>query len=408
MRGAGECGRRGGGRRLLGTGDAEMRVRRSVAALWLAAVGGGAGNVGDAAGATSGAGFASRAGVVQATGVGAEDGVQDAFAEIAADTTEIHVGDRATVDLAVVHPAGWAVQWPDSFDLGPFEALGVQLDEPAAEGGRIRSVARLTITSFELGELDIPAISVVVAGPDGAADTVLANPFRIGVTSVGLDDTGEIRDIKGPLALSRHWWGPVLWAIAAAVAGAACVLAWQRRKKRSRPSAIPSKPARPARPPHLAALEALDALEASALLERGQVKEYHVRASDILRTYLEVKLEVPALELTTGEVVAEMRRAALGADICERVRFFLEACDLVKFAKLRPSAEDSRKRLASARKIVELTSGVPDEFDEPDGPESVDSSEAGRHVHDPGDATDSSVNSGLAGAAPSDRRTSGS
>ncbi len=303
-----------------------------------------------------------------------ETALQESFATMAADTTEMHVGDRVTVRLAVVHPVGWAVQWPDSFDLGPFEVTGAELADPAAEDGRIRSEARLAVTSFELGELDIPAVPVVVAGPDGAADTLLTDPFRIGVVSVGLDDTGEIRDIKGPLSLSRSWWGPLLWALAAAGAGAVCVLLWQRRKRRPRPDAVPRKRARPARPPHLVALEALDALEASALLERGQVKEFHIRLSDILRTYVEDKLEVPALELTTGEVVAAMLRAALDPGICERTRLFLEACDLVKFAKLRPTAEDSRALLTKARAIVELTSGAPDEPKsgrlEPDEPES--------------------------------------
>lgn len=291
---------------------------------------------------------------------------QDFAAEAVADTTEMHVGDPVTVRLSVTHPPGWSVQWPDSFDLGAFEVLDFEAFRAAADargaGGEgedamaMRSEARLVVTSFELGEQEIPSLPLVAAGPEGALDTLRTDPFGIGVVTVGLDEGGQARDIKGPLSVPRSWWGPVLFGLAAAVVGAAIALLVRRRRRRSA-SAAPVKPGPPPRPHHLVALEALAALEASPLLEQGRVKEYHVRASDIVRTYLEGKLEVPALELTTGEVAAEMRRAALDADLCEQVREFLEACDLVKFAKLRPSAEASKALLGDARAIVEATSG---------------------------------------------------
>jgi hypothetical protein len=106
------------------------------------------------------------------------------------------------------------------------------------------------------------------------------------------------------------------------------------------------------RPPHEVALEALAALEASPLLERGQVKEYHIAASDILRTYVEGRFRVEALEMTTREVLEGL--AKIGADAPFRVglRTFLEACDLVKFAKARPDAETSQAALDLGRRII--------------------------------------------------------
>ena len=68
-------------------------------------------------------------------------------------------------------------------------------------------------------------------------------------------------------------------------------------------------------------------------------------------------MEVPALELTTREVVEGMRGAAIGAAITEKFRAFLDRCDLVKFAKLRPGAEESREVMGWARELVGVTSG---------------------------------------------------
>ena len=283
---------------------------------------------------------------------------QEARIAMTVDTTLIHVGDPVTVRLSVDHPEGWVVEWPDSFDVAPFEVLSVDraVPELAATGDALRSTATMVITSFELGELELPAITVPVTAADGTTRTLLTDPFRVGVESVGLDESGDLRDIRGPLSLARSWWAVLLW-VALAVALAGGVAYYLHRRRRAVPESRPAVPRAPPRPFHELALEALRALEKSSLLERGQVKEYHVRISEIIRRYIEGQFEVPALELTTGEVADGMRRAALGGPITEAFRGFLERCDLVKFAKLRPGVEDSRELMGQARELVRMTSG---------------------------------------------------
>ncbi|MCY4572802.1 MAG: hypothetical protein OXF01_08360 [Gemmatimonadetes bacterium] len=283
---------------------------------------------------------------------------QDPRLVMEVDTTLINVGDPVTVQLQVDHAADRVVQWPDSLDLSPFEVLRYEVAEPgpAPSGEGMRSAAALIVTSFELGELEIPPIEVAVAAPDGTVETLLTDPFRIGVESVGLDESGDIRDIKGPLSLARNWWTVVPWVLLAAALAAG---AWYlHRRRRSRPTAAPAGPAPPPRPFHVVALEQLDELEASSLLERGRVKAYHIRVSEIIRAYVEGQLEVPALEMTTREVVHGLRRASLGGAITESFRSFLDRCDLVKFAKLRPEADRSRELIGEARSLVAMTSGA--------------------------------------------------
>ncbi len=274
------------------------------------------------------------------------------------DTTMIHLGDPVAVRLAVDHPADWTVQWADSLAIAPFEVLdyAVSASGAASAGGTggTRSVAALTITSFELGDLEIPPIEVAVAAPDGTVHTVLTDPFRIGVESVGLDETGDIREIKAPLSIARSWWALLPWLLLAAALGAGAL--YLHRRRQARPAAGIAKPQPPPRPHHLVALEALDKLERSSMLERGQVKRWHVRVSEIIRAYVEGQLEVPALEMTTGEVVSGLRTAALGERITDAFHTFLARCDLVKFAKLRPGADASRELLGAARSLVEMTS----------------------------------------------------
>ncbi len=301
---------------------------------------------------------ATRAGL----GVQAVAGEQEPRVVMEVGTTAIYLGDPVSVLLRVDHPADWSVAWPDSLAAGPFEVLRYETTPPVvADDGSASSSAGVVLTSFELGELEIPAIEIPVVDPGGAARSLFTDPFRIGVESVGIDESGDIREIRGPLTIARNWWLLAPWLLLVAAVGAGGI--WLRGRLRKRPVAEVATRQQPPRPHSLVALEALDELERSSLLERGRVKRWHVRVSEIVRTYVEGQLEVPALEMTTGEVVAGLREAALGGRLVDRFRTFLERCDLVKFARLRPGAEASREVLAMARALVEMTSGPGSEAD---------------------------------------------
>ncbi len=287
-----------------------------------------------------------------------QDAPQEPRLTMEVDTTLISVGDPIMVRLVVDHPADWAVQWADSLDVSPFEVLRQEIAEPgpAPSGDGMRSSAALVVTSFELGELELPPIEVAVAAPGGTVRMLLTDPFRVGVQSVGLDESGDIRDIKGPLSLARNWWAVVPWVLVAAALLAGAY--YLHRRRRSRPATAAPRPAPPPRPFHVVALEQLDELEAASLLERGRVKAYHIRISEIIRAYVEGQLEVPALEMTTREVVRGLRRASLSGAITESFRSFLDRCDLVKFAKWRPGADESGELMGVARSLVGMTSGA--------------------------------------------------
>jgi hypothetical protein len=103
--------------------------------------------------------------------------------------------------VTVEHPAGSTVAWPDSLDAQPFEVLEARIVPPTTEGGTTRSSATFTLTAFQLGTLEIPPLELVVTAPDGSEEVVSTTPFAVEVVSVGTDESGDIRDIRGPLSL---------------------------------------------------------------------------------------------------------------------------------------------------------------------------------------------------------------
>jgi hypothetical protein len=272
------------------------------------------------------------------------------------DTTLITVGDRITLTVEVEHGADASVVWPDSMDLSPFEVLGARLRSTTTEGDRATSVADFSLTAFELGALEVPSFEVELLRADGEREVLRTDRFGIEVSSVGADETGDIREIRGPLAIPISPARVAVWALLLMALGAA-LWAALRRWKDSRVPAAPVELAPPPRPAHEVALEALERLAASPLLERGEVKEFHIEASEILRRYVEAVFLVPALEMTTGEIMGGLERAEAPGEARLRLRRLLDQCDLVKFAKVRPDADGSRAVVDLGREIVELSIG---------------------------------------------------
>jgi hypothetical protein len=254
--------------------------------------------------------------------------------------------------VRVEHDAAAIVVWPDSLDLGPVEVLGAELLPTATEEGRSIAGARFTLAAFELGDLEIPSFDIRVETPDGSSTTLSTDPHVITVQSVGLDEGGDIRAIRGPLGIPLSVISVLPWILLLVLLGGLGYWLWSRRTpvKASlrRSVVIPHFP-------HEDAYEALDRLEASGLVERGEIKEYHILASEIIRTYVEGRFGVYALEMTTGEVIAGLRAADLPEDAVQAFEGFASRCDLVKFAKLRPEPDACRGILEAARAFVDQT-----------------------------------------------------
>ena len=268
------------------------------------------------------------------------------------DPVVISVGDPVTVVVTVGHAPDQDVVWPDPVAVDPFELLDVRQAESAPEGNLVRSRLELTVTAFELGELSLPTFEVQVVDATGDTVTLSTDSATVTIESVGRDDGGEIRDIKGPLAVPFGVVSLLPWL--AGLAGlAAAVWLYRRYQRRTRPE-VPA-PSVPPRPAHEVAYESLDALAASGLLELGEVKTFHIRVSDIMRVYVEGQCGVEAMEMTTGEVLEGLRRTSAGSGVVADFSQLLERCDLVKFAKLRPGVSDCRELVPLGRRLVDRT-----------------------------------------------------
>ncbi len=271
----------------------------------------------------------------------------------ALDPGVITVGDPVRLLVTVSHAADARVVWPDVFELDPFELVDMRLLEPVPEGTRVRSSAELTLTAFELGDLMLPVVEVEVV--DAAGDTVrlATDAAVVTVESVGRDEGGDIRDIKGPLAIPFSVVTLLPWLAGLVVMSVAAYWLYRRYRRRRRPDV--QVPVVPPRPADEIALESLNALETSGLLELGELKTYHIRVSDIMRVYAEDRFGVEAMEMTTGGVLDGLRRTGVLSGVVADFRQLLDRCDLVKFAKFRPDVPACRDLVPLGRRLVDMT-----------------------------------------------------
>jgi hypothetical protein len=166
-------------------------------------------------------------------------------------------------------------------------------------------------------------------------------------------DTADIRPLKAAVELpGRRRWGWLVAALLALLLAVAVILIVRRRHRRA---PVIQAAIQDSRPADVIALEALAVLKREELARAGRVKEHYIRLTDIVRPYLERRFGVPALDLTTGEILLAMARAGGETTAMLELKRLLEEADLVKFARLAPPAALAEGAVDRAGDFVRAT-----------------------------------------------------
>ena len=100
----------------------------------------------------------------------------------------------------------------------------------------------------------------------------------------------------------------------------------------------------------------MDRLLASLRPDAEHVDAFYVELSSIVRRYLEDRFDLRAPELTTEEFLESVQQSPdLTRAHQSLLRDFLRQADLVKFAGVKPAAEDVERSIESANRFLEET-----------------------------------------------------
>lgn len=274
------------------------------------------------------------------------------------------VGDRFTLTLVALHGFERAPSFPDPAAgeavYGDLEVLGV-----ATAGGRALGAddagARLDsivyeATTFALDTAYVAALPVVFS-TDTDTFSIASAPLILPISSLVPPEAEGIKDLAPLVEFAGPLWPYALLGLAL-LALVALLLYYLRERRRPPEPEPPSPPPVPSVSPYEAALARLRLLETASLDAPAQIKPFFVELADLLRTYLEDSLGVPALERTTRELMDEFEnrtvRYKLPGSAPQRVYGILELSDLVKFADVKPPDAQSRTALEETRKTVDV------------------------------------------------------
>ncbi len=301
------------------------------------------------------------------------DGPVAVTAKIAPDPSQ--VGDLIKLELTAAYPAGYTVNLPLGLKLDPLHLVSVEESDPESTGQGFRKTFTITLQHFAVGDAKVPGFPLTWLGPDGAVQTVQVPPTSFTVSSLLANEPDPKRQGEDPpVSLeypNRRLEIIVYSALAALLVGLVGGLLWARWRRRPRPVVLP-----PPVPAHVVAYQQLEQLQKSELVEKGAYQDYYLQLTEIAKGYLEGRFGIDALDRTTDELRRALDRAA--AQIAplrpaEVVRF-LQACDLVKFARFAPPVDEAQSALAEVRGMVEATAPKPDPKDSPAKPDPKDSS----------------------------------
>ncbi|MFO7890711.1 MAG: BatD family protein [bacterium] len=278
------------------------------------------------------------------------------------DKSRIKIGDIINYKVKVVHDKNITLKMPGmGANLGGFEIRDYEEFKPRKEDDMIVSQAEYSISTFTTGKFVIPPLEVQYKETSDTAYKKLATrKIEITVESMKPSEEGDIKDIKAPVELPFLWWE--VWgkwtALGLGILAVATAAFFVYRRKKMGKSIFPKKEP-PPRPPHEVAFESLDRIKASKLLENGDIKLYYVKISETVRVYFEGRYYIPALERTTPEIMEELNKIRIDAEVYELIKNLFITSDMVKFAKVIPEPDTNVQILQTAYTIVDRTKVLP-------------------------------------------------
>lgn len=234
-------------------------------------------------------------------------------------------------------------------------------DTTVMDNNRYQIRRQITIQSFDSGVWQLPPVLYIERG-----ETIASNALSLKVIPVPVDTLKDIHDYAGVHDTGSKWYDSLpdwlvdygLWILLGLLVIAGGVWAYFRyfRKKKAEGAVV--KVVKKA-PPYEEAVKQLNELRDEHLCENGMEREYYTRLTEILRTYLQERFGINAMEMTSSQILDELEKreeTRMPRLIMNRI---LEMADYVKFAKVRPLLDDNINAWRSAMQFVEDTKPLP-------------------------------------------------
>jgi hypothetical protein len=285
---------------------------------------------------------------------------QDVQVTSSFDSTRIVIGDQIKFTVSVDKPRDLRLNLPvfkDTICKNIDIVSGPKIDSVAEQNGRIKIIHKYLITSFDSGRYQVNPVFAEAKTGSGLkrfySDYSLLEVIRVKITPP--DSTAKIFDIIAPYK-ARVTLGEILpWILLIILV---CAVIWVViRYIRSHKKSVGKEDIFiPVDPAHVIAFRELEILKCEELWQKGEIKKYYTRLTEILRQYLENRFRVYSLELTTSETLDALVRTGFKKNgSYNDLKSVLTGADLVKFAKYNPVASENEAHFQTSWDFITST-----------------------------------------------------
>ena len=275
-------------------------------------------------------------------------------AELFLNDSSILLGEPVFLTLRVIS-TNEKVVLPIFIDsiVSKVELLKVdKIDTSSNENGWIFT-QKFTITSFDSGTYILPKQKILIGDL-----TVYTNSLSLNVNTIKVDLAKNIKDIAPildqPLTLKEILKIVLKWSIIIVAILLIMYIVNKFYLKYKNSKIIPEIEVKQ-RPFMEVFWEKLKELEGANYWQKGNVKEHHSKATELMRSYLEYRFNINALENTTSNILVQLRGMQIDKMVYEKIKQSLLFADMVKFAKVQGIKEQHEKVISNLKELVSET-----------------------------------------------------
>lgn len=270
------------------------------------------------------------------------------------DTTAIRIGEQIRYQIIVNETEG--VQF-SKLRLDSLKKVEI-VKSYKIDSLKNQLIKKYALTSFDSGRWVLPPQMVYIKNKAFLTDSLIIDVATVAVDTIK-QPMHTIKTIKNePYTFAdyqNYFWGLLGLLLVIGV-----ILYFVLKDK-------PTLEERIAKiPPFELAKQRLKELDNKKLIKGNRIKLYYVELTDIVRTFIEREMNIPALESTTDELMEIIRdfnsssNLNIPKETLIKLQRLLQEADLVKFAKSKPLLNEIELHRNDAENIIDKLHPDPD------------------------------------------------
>lgn len=273
------------------------------------------------------------------------------------DSISILVGEQTNLEVAVTARKGAKIVWPNikpSHYLVPgVEIIDVADGDTSEVDNNVRISKRITLTSFDEKLYPIPGMKVKVDGKPYEANQLALKVMTIDVDTLHPNQFYPPKTVQeNPFLWSE--WSFAFWLSFLLLIVCGAMLYLRNRLKKNKPIIARIRIIKRV-PAHEKALKEINYIKQHHSTSNQETqKEYYTHLTNALREYIVNRFGFNAMEMTSTEIIENLR-ASGDQKMIDELRMLFSTADLVKFAKYEIPMNENDANLVNAINFIDQT-----------------------------------------------------